>query len=186
MLGCACKREHLKRRSMARWLRASSSISASHSSVAATLRFLVAASEIVVSSWRLIVDRLSWSSFSGSVIGFLSGIKNESVVGQQRQRIGDEFVQPRVAETKRWLRPPRRLLLAEDVGDVVGAEGASGICFGDGAGHCLRSILPDQFQQFVELARQHTVAIGHATQITLGYVGGAEAVEKIEEASLRL
>ena len=34
-------------------------VSASHSSVAATLRFLVAASEIVVSSWRLIVDRLS-------------------------------------------------------------------------------------------------------------------------------
>jgi|SRR6266567_3674543 len=54
------------------------------------------------------------------------------------------------------------------------------------AGHCLRSVLPDQFQQFVELARQHTVAIGHATQIALGYVGGAEAVEKIEEAPLRL
>ena len=78
------------------------------------------------------------------------------------------------------------MLLAEDVGDVVGAEGASGICFGDGAGHRLRPILPDQFQQFVELARQHSVAIGHATQITLGYVGGAEAIQKPEEALLRL
>jgi hypothetical protein len=78
------------------------------------------------------------------------------------------------------------LLLAEDVGDVVGAEGASGIGFGDGAGHYLRSVLPDQFQQFVELARQHTVAIGHTTQVALGYVGGAKAIEKIEEASLRL
>jgi len=87
---------------------------------------------------------------------------------------------------KRRLRSPRRLLLAEDIGDVVGAEGASGIRFGDGAGYCLRSVLPDQFQQFVELARQHTVAISHTTQITLGDVGGAEAVEKIEEASLRL
>src|ERR1035437_6988800 len=84
MQGCACKREHLKRRSMARWLRASSSISASHSSVAVTLRFLVAASEIVVSSWRLIVDRLSWSSFSGSVLTFLAESKNEGIVGQQR------------------------------------------------------------------------------------------------------
>jgi hypothetical protein len=77
-------------------------------------------------------------------------------------------------------------LLAEDIGDVVGAEGASGIGFGDGAGHCLRSVLPDQLQQFVELTRQHAVAIGHATQVALGYVGGAEAIEKIEEASLRL
>ena len=78
------------------------------------------------------------------------------------------------------------MLLAEDVGDIVGAEGVSGICFGDGIGHCLRSILPDQFQQLAELARQHTVAIGHATQIALGYVGSTEAVEKIEEASLCL
>src|SRR5271165_2851817 len=119
---------------MARWLRASSSISVSHSSVAATPRFLVAASEIVVSSWRLMVDRLSCSSFSGRVIGFLSGFKNESVVGQQRQRIGRQFVQPRIAETKGRLRPARRLLLAEDVGHIVGAEGASGIRFGEGAG----------------------------------------------------
>src|SRR5690242_15605219 len=110
---------------MARRLRASSSMSASHSSVAVTLRFLVAASEIVIT--------------------FLSGIKNESNVGKQRQRIGDKYVQPRIEETKRWLRPPRRLLLAEDVGNVVGAEGASGIGFGDGAGHCIWSILPDQF-----------------------------------------
>jgi hypothetical protein len=113
-------------------------------------------------------------------------LKNESIVGQQRQRIGRQFIQPRIAETKRRLRPARCLLLTEDVGDVVGAEGASSIGFGDGAGNCIRSILPDQFQQFVQLARKHTVAIGHATQIALGYVGDAEAVEKIEEASLSL
>ena len=40
MLGCACRREHLKRRSMARLWRASSSMSASSSRVAETLRFL--------------------------------------------------------------------------------------------------------------------------------------------------
>src|SRR5450631_3017877 len=99
---------------MARWLRASSSISASQSRVADTLRFLVAASERVVSSWRLIVARLSWSSFSVRVIGFLSGFKNESVVDQQRQRVGRQFVQPRIAKTKGRLRPAWCLLLAED------------------------------------------------------------------------
>src|ERR1035437_2333836 len=36
-------------------------------------------------------------------------------------------------------------MLVEDVGDVVGAESASGIRFGEGAGHCIRPILPDQF-----------------------------------------
>ena len=47
-------------------------------------------------------------SVRGSVIGFLSGFKNESIVFQQRQRIGGEFVQPRIAEAKRRLRPSRR------------------------------------------------------------------------------
>ena len=78
------------------------------------------------------------------------------------------------------------MLLAEEVGDVVGAERVSRIRPSEGAGHCIRPILADQFQQFVELARQHTVAIGHATQIALCDVGGAKAIEKIEEASLRL
>src|ERR1700683_2612470 len=106
MLGCACKREHLKRRSMARCLRASSSRSASHSRVAAALRFFAAASVRVVSTWRLMVDRLSRFSFSSSgVIGFLSGIgiEDESVVFQQRQRVGDQIVQARIAQAKRWL-----------------------------------------------------------------------------------
>ena len=53
----------------------------------------------VVSSWRLIVDRLSWFSFCWSgVIGFLSGIEDESVIFQQRQRIGGEFVEQRIAQ----------------------------------------------------------------------------------------
>src|SRR5271170_4554221 len=107
MLGWACKRENRKRRSMARWERASISMSVSHSSVAAALRFLAAASVRVVSSWRLMVDRLSWFSFcSRGVIGFLSGIKDESVVCQQGQWIGDQIVQQRVAQAKGRLRLP--------------------------------------------------------------------------------
>src|SRR5471030_626801 len=123
--GCACRREHLKRRSMARCLRASSSMSASHSRVADTLRFFAAASVRVVSTWRLMVGSVSWFSFcSSGVIGFLSRVKNESVICQQRQRICSEFVQSWVAQAERWLCLPGGLLLAQDVGDVVGAEGA--------------------------------------------------------------
>src|ERR1035437_9783649 len=90
MLGCVCKREHLKRRSTARLRRDSNSMSVSHSRVDATVRFLAAASERVVSSWRLIVARFSSRSFcSSGIIGFfLLGLKNEGIVGEQRQPCG--------------------------------------------------------------------------------------------------
>src|SRR3984893_13612898 len=133
MLGCACRREHLKRRSMARCLRASSSMSASHSRVADTLRFLAAASVRVVSTWRLMVGSVSWFSFcSSGVIGFLSRVKNESVIFQQRQRICSQVVQPWVAQAEGRLCLPGGLLLAQDVGDVLGAEGAGRGSFRDG------------------------------------------------------
>src|SRR5580658_7044359 len=154
MLGCACRREHLKRRSMARCLRASSSISASHSRVAPALRFLAAASVRVVSTWRLMVERLSWFSFSSrGVIGILSGIEDESVVIQQRQRVGDQIVQQRIAQAKRRLRLARGLLLAQDIGDVVGAESTGGGSFLDGLGYRLGAVLADQLQQLGKLPR---------------------------------
>src|ERR1700689_51586 len=120
MLGWACKREDRKRRSMARLGRASISMSRSHSSVAAALRFLAAASVRVISSWRLMVDRLSWFSFcSRGVIGFLSGFEDEGVIFKQRQRIGDEFVEQRIASNQRWLWKAGRFRVAENVGEVV-------------------------------------------------------------------
>src|SRR5215472_13612444 len=98
MLGCDCRREHLKRRSMARLWRVSSSMSASSSMVAETLRFLAAASAIVASAWRLIAFRLSCCSFcSRGVIAFLSGFENEGVIVQQRDGVGGEFVEHRIA-----------------------------------------------------------------------------------------
>ena len=99
--------------------RDSNSMSVSHSRVAATVRFLAAASERVVSSWRLIVARFSSRSFcSSGIIGFfLLGLKNKGVVGEQRQWIGDQLVQPRVAEPERRLFPARALLLPQNVGD---------------------------------------------------------------------
>src|SRR5580693_371230 len=153
MLGWACKREDRKRRSMARWERASISMSASHSSVAAALRFLAAASVRVVSSWRLMVDRLSWFSFcSRGVIGFLSRLEDEGVVFEQRQGICDEFVEQRIAQNQRWLWAAGRLLLAKDVGDIVGAERAGRCSFLDRASHRFGSILTNEFEQFRQLA----------------------------------
>jgi hypothetical protein len=56
------------------------------------------ASVRVVSSWRLMVDKLSWFSFcSRGVIGFLSRFEDEGVIFKQRKRIGDEFVEQRIA-----------------------------------------------------------------------------------------
>src|ERR1019366_6266329 len=77
MLGWACSFEHLKRRSMARPGRVSSSISAMHSRVADALRFLPAASERVVSRrWLMTVRFRSRSFCSRGIIGFLFGLQN--------------------------------------------------------------------------------------------------------------
>lgn len=93
------------------------------------------------------------------------GLQNEGVVGEQRQRIGDQFVQPRVAESEGRLFPARALLLPQNVGDVVGPKGARSGSFLYGARHCFGSVLPDQFEQFGNLAGQCAVAIGDVAEI---------------------
>src|SRR5665213_1270103 len=167
MLGCANSREHLNRRSMARPRRASSSMSASSSMVAGTLRLRAAASAIVVSIWWFIAFRFSFSSFcSRGVIIFLSGFENEGVVSQQREGIGDECIEQRIAQTQRWLRAARRSLLAQDICDIVRAESAGGCGFFDGNGNVLRAILPNQFEQFGDLTAQRPVGIGHVAKVS--------------------
>ena len=59
---------------------------------------------------------------------FLSGLQDETVVGSQRKRIGGEFIQLRLPEANRRLHVPRSLVLAQNVGDVIGAESAGGMC----------------------------------------------------------
>jgi hypothetical protein len=49
-------------------------------------------------------------------------MKNESVILSERKRIGSEFVERRIFEPQRRLHLAALLLLAKDVGDVVGAE----------------------------------------------------------------
>src|SRR5215467_16133643 len=104
MEGLVCKRESLKRRSIERWCRLSSSRSRSASRVCARLRFLAVASANICSRWWLIVGRFSCSSFCCiGVIGVLFGTKNETVVVEQRQGIGGQLVQPRILEAQGWL-----------------------------------------------------------------------------------
>ena len=92
----------------------------------------------------------------------------------------------RIAQPKRWLRPAGRLLLAQDVGDIVGAEGAGRGGFFDGAGTSFGSVLPYQFQQFGDLAAQRPVGIGHVAQISLHKCSRTQAIERIEQPLLRL
>ena len=84
------------------------------------------------------------------------------------------------------MRPARRLLLAEDVGDVIGAESARRRCFLDCVGHGFRPVLPNQFEQFSDLTRQRAVGVGHVAQIRFHHGRGTEAVEKPEQSLLRL
>src|SRR5580658_5001448 len=151
---------------MARLWRTSSSMSASSSRVAETLRFLAAASAIVASAWRLMAFRFSRSSFSSrEVIGFLSGVKNEGVIVQQGDGIGSKFVQQRIAQPERRLRTTRRPLLTQDIGHVIGTESARRGSFFYSAGHIFRAVLPDQFRQFGDLAPERTIAVSHVAEI---------------------
>ena len=70
----------------------------------------------------------------------------ESVIIEQRQRIGSELVERRITQDQRWLRTTRRLLLPEYVGDVVSAKGTSRRGFFDGMGNRLGAILADEFE----------------------------------------
>lgn len=74
----------------------------------------------------------------------LSGFKNESVVSEQRNGIGNEFVQMWVPQFERRLRTARRLLLTYDVGAIIGAKGARGRRFLDGTRNRFGPILTDQ------------------------------------------
>lgn len=70
---------------------------------------------------------------------------------EQRQQIGGESVEPPIAQRQRRLRLARRLLLANDISDVVGAEGAPLLQLSQSRQPRLGSILASQFQQFRQL-----------------------------------
>jgi len=71
-------------------------------------------------------------------------MENETVVVQQRQGIGDQIIQPRILEAQCGLHLAAHLLLAQEVGDIVGAECAGSVGFAERGSHCLGPIFANQ------------------------------------------
>src|SRR3982074_555610 len=115
---------------------------------------------------------------------FLSGVEDEGVIFEQRQRIGSEFVQHGITQNERWLRAARALLLPKDICDVVSAKGASSGSFLDRMSNGFGSVLADKFEQFGQLARESAIAVGDFTQVCFDHGLGTEAIEKQEQALL--
>jgi hypothetical protein len=87
--------------------------------------------------------RFSCCSFcSRGAIAFLFGFEDEGVIVQQRDGVGGEFVEQRIAQPERRLRTAWRSLLAQDVGHVIGAEGTGRGGFFDSARYILGTVLP--------------------------------------------
>lgn len=59
------------------------------------------------------------------------------------------------------------MLLTQDIGDIIGSEGAGLSGFIDGAGHSFWAVLPDQFEQLGDLTGKRTVGIGQVAKISL-------------------
>ena len=80
---------------------------------------------------------------------------------QQRQRVGNQIVQTRVMQAQSWLCLPGVLLLAENVGDVIGAERTSRGSLLNSIRHRFGSVLTEQFQEFGKLPREGAIGIGY-------------------------
>ena len=92
-------------------------------------------------------------------------MKNEGVVVGQGNRIGGEVIQLGLFEAEPRLNLAPGLLLAQNVGDVIGAERSSGMRFAERLGNGFGSVLPNQIHQFAHLAHQGAVRGGKPAQI---------------------
>ena len=74
--------------------------------------------------------------------------------------------------------------MAQDIGNVIGTEGAGGGSLFNRGSHGLGSILTDEFQQFCELAGQRAIGIGNVAQIGFEHGLGAKAIQKQKQSLL--
>ncbi len=111
-------------------------------------------------------------------------MEDEGVISEQRQRIGGQFVQQRIAQTKWRLVAAWTLLLPKDVGDIVGAERTCRRSLFDRVSNCFGPILADEFKQFGQLARKRAVGFSDVAQIRFQHGLGTKALEKQEQALL--
>jgi hypothetical protein len=73
-------------------------------------------------------------------------LENEGIVSSQRERVGSEVIQLRLAEANRRLHLASRILLAQNVRDVIGAKGAGRIGLLHRAGDRFRAVVANQFE----------------------------------------
>jgi hypothetical protein len=73
-------------------------------------------------------------------------LQDEGVISSQREWVGGEVVQLRLTEANRWLYLAPRILLAENVGDVIGAEGACRVSSLDRARYGLRAVVANEVE----------------------------------------
>ena len=81
---------------------------------------------------------------------------------------------------------PRRPLLTQDVGDIIGSISASLRGPSDCVGHVFGTILTNQFEQFLDLAMQGTIRVGHIAEISFHCGAQTHAIERIEQSLLSL
>ena len=56
-------------------------------------------------------------------------------------------------------------MLAQNVGNVIGAESTCGVSFPDGSGDCLGTVVTNQLEQLANLPGQGAVRVGELSQI---------------------
>ena len=76
--------------------------------------------------------------------------------------------------------------LAQDVGDIVGAESAGRGSFFNGAGDVFGAVLPNQFEQFGDLAGQRPAGICRVAKISFHKNARTQSVERVEQPLLCL
>ena len=96
------------------------------------------------------------------------------------------MIEFRVTELEGWLGITRRLLLTQEVGHIIGTEGAGGVRFLEGGGNGLWAVIAKQVQEFGELASEGAAGVGQPPQVGLHRLGGAGYGEQGDQALLGL
>lgn len=113
-------------------------------------------------------------------------LEDEGVVGQQRHRIGGKHVQQRIAKLHRRLNGTWAKLLAENVGDVIGAECAALFGSYECGGNRIGPVLGNEMEQLGELPRQRAACADQAVQIRFHGLNWHVGFQVCDQPPLRL
>jgi len=96
------------------------------------------------------------------------------------------LVQLGIAELQRRLRIPRRELLPQQIGHVIGSEGAGVKRLLKSSGHGFRAVLPNQLEKLGDLAGESAIGVSQASEVALNRFLWAITNEQGDQASLGL